>query len=73
MPDNKEVNFIVKKETYTFRVCSSCLGKSKTKRKFQGHTFEEPCRKCKGTGREKLTHQTEVSLMEALKELNLIK
>lgn len=72
MPYNKDVRFLVKKETFTFRLCSSCSGTCKKKRQFRGETFEDPCPTCKGTGKEKFTHQTEVSLMEALKSLNLI-
>lgn len=72
MPNN-EIKFLVKKETYTFILCSTCQGTNTTTRRFQGHVFTDPCRTCKGTGREKLIHGTEVSLIEALKELNLIK
>ena len=72
MPENN-IKFLVKKETYKFIICSSCQGTNTTTRKFQGHVFTDTCRTCKGTGREKLTYGTEVSLLEALKELNLIK
>lgn len=73
MSNNKEVRFLVKKETYSYTYCSSCNGSGKKSRKFKENTFVQNCTTCGGNGRQKLTHQTEVSLMQALKELNLIK
>lgn len=72
MAYNSNVRFLVKKETVQFRQCSFCSGSGRKKRQFQGRKFDEPCPTCKGTGKEKFIHSTEVSLIEALKELNLI-
>lgn len=72
MPHNKDVRFLIKKETFVFRQCSSCSGSGRRKRQFQGRKLDEACPTCKGTGKEKHIHSTEVSLMEALRESGLI-
>jgi len=74
MPKNKdEINFLIPKITYSYTWCRLCEGSGKKSHTFKGTVFNEPCRHCKGTGRERLEQRTEVPLLEALKELSIIK
>lgn len=76
MPNNTIIDkplFVVTKRIFKYRWCSSCNGVGSKSRTFRGSKYVVPCVTCKGTGREKYTHETEVSLIEALKELKLIK
>jgi DnaJ-class molecular chaperone len=66
------VTYKVIAERHEWRQCSSCHGTGKKARKFQGKEFIDPCARCSSTGREKITHRTEVPLEEALKELRLL-
>lgn len=72
MPNNQEVRLLVKKETFTFRLCSKCSGTCKPAKRSK-FSFNDTCGTCHGTGKERFKHITEISLLEALKELNLIK
>jgi len=64
--------FVITKKHYAYVECSSCRGIGKKTHSFNGNKFIESCIRCKGSGREKLTRRTEVNLIQALKELNLI-
>jgi len=70
---SNKVEYNVKKKTTAFVQCSDCSGTGKKSRTFQGAKFVDNCFRCKGTGREAITHETDVTLLQALKELNLIK
>lgn len=74
MPNTKKTTeFLLTQITFSFTWCQSCNGSGIKSRTFRGQKFVNDCSVCKGTGRQKLTNRTEVPLLQALKELNLIK
>jgi DnaJ-class molecular chaperone len=68
-----ETRYIITKETYGFVECSSCKGVGHKVSQFQGNKFKSTCTRCGGNKLEKITHKTEVSLQDALKEIGVIK
>lgn len=68
--DDNNSDFTVFKNTYTFKTCSDCNGKGTKKRSFRKMEFVYNCHTCKGSGKEKVKSTEEVSLAEALKEIN---
>jgi tRNA(Ile2) C34 agmatinyltransferase TiaS len=65
--ENK-VEYLVTRVTYAHKMCSYCGGTGKVEGKFR----VEKCPYCKN-GVATIEHQASVSLMDALKELGLIK
>jgi ribosomal protein S27AE len=63
-----KADYLVTKVTYTHKMCSYCGGTGKVESKFR----VEKCPYCKN-GVAAIEHQTSISLMDALKELGLIK
>lgn len=57
------------KETHSYRFCSHCGGSGYKVRTFRGEKMKNVCSVCRGSGKEKITHRTEVSLEEALQEV----
>lgn len=64
-----ETTYKVIKETATFRFCEQCKGAGKKTHTLRGEKFTNTCAFCKGTGKQKVIHRTEVTLKEALEEL----
>lgn len=72
MANTKQSEFIVLRHVYTFRTCSVCAGAKIRTRTFRKMNFVENCPSCLGTGQQRLTTKEEVSLAEALEEINSI-
>ena len=64
-----EVRFLIVKETVGVRFCSRCHGTGKVEERVVGRKIMENCPICRGTGKEKITHRTEISLQEAIEIL----
>lgn len=64
-------NYLIVKETVTWRQCPDCTGGYNI-RTFQGERMKVVCHACNGSMKKKITHRTEVSLEEALRELNAL-
>ncbi len=65
------VRLLVTKETVVYRQCPDCKG-GYTTRQFAGEFMKIVCMSCKGSMRKKITHRTEVSLQEALREMGMM-
>lgn len=65
--------FIVVKKSYTYVPCHECDQTGKIIRRFRQMEFVKDCSTCKGEGRLKHSVSEEVPLIEALKELSIIK
>ena len=70
MPVKHETKYLVAKETYVYTCCKNCSGSGKTTHRFQQKLFTNNCFACGGTGLEKITHRTEITLQQALSEIN---
>jgi len=64
-----QARYIITKETHGFVECSGCKGVGYKVTQFQGNKFKSTCTRCGGSKLEKITHKTEVTLEEALKEI----
>jgi len=61
-----EVKFLVIKETVSTRFCSRCSGTGRIPEKILGAKIMGTCSLCRGSGKEKITHRTEITLQEAI-------
>lgn len=73
MTAKQNSEFVVLKKSFTFATCKSCDGTGRKTRTFRKMTFVEDCPTCKGEGRQRFTTTEEFPLLEALKELSIIK
>lgn len=64
-------DFVVIKKTIQFHTCSTCEGTGVKSRTFRKMNFVEDCPECE-KGMKPFTVSEEVSLVDALKELNLL-
>lgn len=65
--------FIVIKRSVIYRPCKICNGNGTRQRTFRKMNFVEDCSNCKGSGQAPNYITEEVPLIEALKELSIIK
>jgi len=70
--DSEQVTYEVKKVTTGIAFCKVCGGTGKTTAR-GSRTRSGKCIVCGGRGKTKITHETTVNLLDALKDLNLIK
>jgi Zn finger protein HypA/HybF involved in hydrogenase expression len=66
-----ETTYLVTKETVVYRQCPDCTGGYNI-RQFAGERMKVICTACKGSMKKKITHRTEVSLEEALRERGMM-
>lgn len=68
-----KVEYRVKRVTIAIRQCQSCGGVGSREYGYAGRKFRKPCTAagCQN-GNIKIEHETEISLVEALKEIGLI-
>lgn len=72
MADKTE--YLIDKVTTGFRFCTNCSGSGIAhERAYHNQTIPVKCLTCRGTGRVEIKHTTRATLIEALKDLNLIK
>lgn len=69
----EKTEFIIVKNKYRFRTCNACEGSGRKKHSFRSMVFAKDCPVCLGEGRIKMTTTEEVPLVEALRELSIIK
>ena len=68
------IHYQVTKTTKSVRWCVRCGGTGKEgQRAYHNKVIMETCSSCRGTGKAEWSHETRVDLLEALKELNIIK
>lgn len=73
MAQPQRSDYIVIKRSIMYRPCKYCNSTGTVTRTFRKTTFVEQCLKCNGTGKTKNVINEEVPLIEALKELSIIK
>lgn len=73
MSEQEKTEFTVSKHSYSKKTCSDCKGEGKGKREFRKMKFVYTCQTCKGSGKETVKTTEQVSLAEALEEIQSIK
>lgn len=72
--EKETIHYQVIKTTRSVRWCVRCGGSGKEgQRAYHNQVIDVKCSSCNGTGKAEWTHETRVDLMEALRELNVIK
>jgi DnaJ-class molecular chaperone len=61
--------YLVVKETTETRFCTVCSGTGSYSSTFQGVKTKRVCTQCSGSGKVKIKHRTEVTLEEAIKNI----
>jgi DnaJ-class molecular chaperone len=68
------IHYQVIKTTKAVRFCVRCGGSgTEGQRAYHNQVIDTKCSSCNGTGKAEWKHETRVDLVEALKELNIIK